>query len=425
MKMLRFIVGLSILPVLWASSLHAIPVGRGEVTLSANASATYDSNLEGRSNGTEDYFGTFAPRVSYVRRAGRIEANADVGVSIVRYLDNTEYDAENVSGNVSIQLSQKSFQNITASLNAGYVESYDMDPDVNARIKSTSTTFSGQLGLVTGPRTSFDFNGSYSNSKNDTTLASDQEILTGGGEFSYRDFLEGTTLILSYNYTSARSSGDNILGADLDQTSHHYSLGLSRPLYREVTGRINYGYRALDRSAAETTAGVTEDGGTVLSASIDGPFLPPRLFPKIKSHFSIAYSDATSPGINDPGSKQLTGDLSLSWEARETTTVSIGVDRTQRLAVTDVGVVTTTAYATLTQKLRYNLSGSAGANYSWNTYRSIGRSDKTFSGDVGLNYDFARSWTATSSYRYQSTASDLPFADYVRHLAILSLGYTF
>ncbi|HEX2853365.1 MAG TPA: outer membrane beta-barrel protein [Opitutaceae bacterium] len=424
MKTLRSTAGLFIFPILFVCpSLATIPLGRGEVAISASVSGTYDSNVSGRRGSQEDFYGTFAPRISYLRRAGKIEADASVSISSVRYVDSQQFNSDNVAADVSLQLSEKSFQNISASVSAGYTESYQIDQDLNARIKSDVTTFSGQLGLVPSPRTSVTMHASYSDAEN--TGASDQQMLSGGGAFNFNNLMGNTTVILSYDYTSAESSGENLLGAELDQNSHHFSLGLSRPLYREVTGRINYGYRILNRSAAETTAGTTRQAGTVLSATIDGPFLPARAFPKIKSHLSLSYQDATTPGVNDPGTKLLTGDLSLSWEARESTTLSLGTSRTQRLAVTDISVVTTSARASVTQKLRYNLSGSAGVNYEWNTYKGIPRSDEVFSYDGALNYDFAHSWTASASYRYQSSQSNQVVSDYVRHLAILSLGYTF
>lgn len=424
MKTLRPIAGLLILPILFVCpSLATIPVGRGEVSIATTVSATYDSNVAGHRGSQEDFYGTFSPRISYLRRAGKIEADASVGVSSVRYLDSDQFDSDNVSANVSINLSEKSFQNISGSVSASYAETYQIDQDLNARIQSDITTFSGQLGLVPSARTSISAHGSYTDAKH--AGASDQQTLTGGGALNFNNLFGDTTVILSYDYTEAESSGNNLLGVGLDQNSHYFSLGLSRPLYREVTGRISYGYRILNRAAAETAAGTTRQSGTVLSATIDGPFLPPRAFPKIKSHLTISYQDAATPGINDPGSKLLTGDLSLSWEARESTTLSLGASRTQRLAVTDVSVVTTSAHAGITQKLRYNLSGSAGVNYDWNTYKGIPRSDEIFSYNGGLNYDFARTWTASASYRYESSKSNQLVSDYVRHLAILSLGYTF
>jgi hypothetical protein len=426
MKTLRPIAGLLILPILFACpSLASIPVGRGEVSIAATLSATYDSNVSGRRGSQEDYYGTFAPRVSYMRRAGKIEADASVGLSSVRYLDSKQFDSDNPSASVALQLAEKSFQNISGSISADYSETYQVDQDLNARIQSDITTFSGQAGLVTGARTSLSLHGSFSDAKHSGAGASDQQTLTGGGAFNYSNFLGETTAILSYDYTESESSGDNMLGVDLDQNSHHFSLGLSRPLYREVTGRVNFGYRILNRSAAETAAGTTRQTGTTLSATLNGPFLPTRVFPKIKSQLSLSYQDATTPGINDDGSKSLTGDVSLAWEARESTTISLGASRTQRLAVTDISVVTTSARAGITHKLRYNLSGSAGVNYDWNSYRGIDRSDEIFSYDGALNYNFARTWTASASYRYQSSQSNQTVSDYVRHLAILSLGYTF
>lgn len=426
MKTSRTVAGLVLPCILFTCPvLGGITVGKGEVILAATASATYDSNVSGNRNSGEDYYGTFAPRISYLRRAGKIEADASAGFTSTRYLDHKEFDSDNPSGNLTLRLSEKSFENISAAVSANYRETYAINPDLNARIESTTTTFSTRLGLVTGVRTSLSLHGSYSNSEHSGVIASDQEFWTGGGAFNYSDFIGRNTLILSYDYTNAKSSGNNLRGADLNQNSHLFSVGLSRPLYHEVTGRVSYGYRILNRSAAETNAGITRQTGTVLSAGIDGPFLPHRLFPKIKSRASISYQEATTPGINDPGTKQVTGDASLSWEARETTSVSLGVSRSQRLAVTDISVVSTTARLALQQKLRHNLSGSVGANYVWNTYKGIARSDEVLSYDAALNYLFAHDWTASASYRYQSAKSDQRISEFVRHLAILSLGYTF
>jgi hypothetical protein len=426
MKKLQSIASVTVLSFIVASSARAtIPVGRGEVSLSASASVAYDSNVEGRRGAGEDYYGTFSPRVSYTRRAGRIEADASASVTSTRYRDRTEYDSDNPTAEVSLKLSEASFQKVSASMRAAYAKTFDINPDLNGRVKAETVTIAGSAGLDTGARTSINLNGSYSNFQHDTIGASDQRMLNGGGAFNYRGFLDGTTLILSYDYTQTKTSGDNLIGVDLDQSSHLTSLGLSRALYRDVTGRISYGYRILNRSAAETSAGETRSTGTVLSASVEGPFLPRRVFPKIESSFSIAYSDATTPGINDPGSKQLTGDVSLSWAARERTTVTLGLSRSQRLAVSDVGVVTTTARASIQQQLRHNLSGSVGASYDWNKYQAMARSDESFSWDANLNYDFAESWNATAAYTYTTNKSDQTISAYRRHLAILSLGYTF
>lgn len=423
MKLLRITLGFSALA---SSAWAGIPAGRGEISLDASTSVTYDSNLSGRTNSQDDVYGTFAPRASYARRAGQIGADLSVGISSHRYVDNKRYNSDDLSASAALRLSEKSFQNMTGSVSASYTEGYQINQDIVARIKTHATMFDGKFGLTTSPRTRFDANASYLNTQRSTLAASDQKMFNGGLSFAFSDFLDGTGLHLSYAYTRAESSGNNLRGAAIDQNSHLYSLGLSRPLWRDVTGQVNYGYRILNRSAAETAAGVTRQTGTVFSASLRGPFLPTSMFPKIKSHLSISYSSATSPGVNDSSaSKYVTGDIGLTWAARETTSVTLSASRSQNLASNDLTVIKTDARLSIEQKLGYNLSGTAGAGYTWNTYRTIARSDEMFTANGSLNYTFGAhsSWTTSASYRYQSTTSDLAIATYKRHLAILSVGY--
>jgi hypothetical protein len=401
----------------------SIPVGRGEVAVTAAASTTYDSNLSGRRNSGDDYYGTFAPRISYLRRAGKVEADASVGLSFLRYADHKEFNSEDLSADLSVRLSPNSFQKLSGSLVASYVEGYQADYDLNNRIKTAGTTVSAEAGLVTGPRTNVSLTGSYSNSNR--VGASDQETLNGGATFGYRGFLDDTTLSFTYGFTQANTSGENTLGSGLDQTSHSFSVALSRAIYHDVTGKLSYGYRILDRSALETASRITRDKGSFFTAGIDGPFLPRRLFPKIKSHASISYQDAQTPGVNDTGDKQISGDVGLSWEARSTTTVSLTATRSQRLSTTDLTVVSSGLRARLTQQLRHNLSGAIGAGYNWENYRGITRKDHVFSADGSLNYSFARTWTASAIYTYTANSSDSLVADFKRHLATVSVSYTF
>lgn len=420
MKILGPIFGLSILT---SHAFAAIPVGRGEVSFDISASATYDTNVTGGRNGPDDYRGTLSPHANYARRAGLLEADANLSLSSNRYVDQTQFDSDDVQADVTLKLSEKAHANFSGSFGASYSENFTVNRDINARIKSKTAAANGQALFVTGPRTRFGGRGSYSKSLQ--SGASDQEMWMGGVNFDYSDFLDRTALNLKYDYTETHSSGDNLLGVDLDQNSHLFSAGLSRPLYQDVTGRVSYGYRILNRSAAETATGVTQDNGTVLSASVEGPFLPPRMFPKIQSRFSISYEDAATPGINDTGTKQISGNLGLSWLARPNTTVSFDANRAQRLSITDFTVVSTTVQLRLNQKLRYNLDGMLGAGYNWETFKGVARSDEILSFDASLNYSFARNWRAGATYRFQDTKSSVRVADYKHGIVSVTLNYRF
>ena len=158
---------------------------------------------------------------------------------------------------------------------------------------------------------------------------------------------------------------------------------------------------------------------------MEGPFLPERYFPKITSSFTLSYQDAATPGINDTGTKELTGSLSLAWQARETTRLSFAARRSQGLSVNDLSVVTSSLQLGLEQTLRYNLPGTVTAGYDWSSYRTIAREDRTASFAAGLKYRFALAWDATLTGTVNSTTSTQPSSTVDRDVASLGVTYRF
>jgi hypothetical protein len=421
MKTLKLALGLSVL----AGSARAdLPVGRGDVTLNLTTAATYDSNVFGTPNAQGDYYGTLTPQAVYVRQAGEIEARANVAVAFERYLDQTQLDAANLDADASLRVSPDPTRNFSGSLEAAYVETSDVNTDVDARIKAKTATFTGTSAWIAGPRTDFSFDASYSDIARD--IASDQQLLGSELIFDYKDFLGGDTLRLTGDYDEARSSGRNLLGADLDQNSYSLAAGLGRAFYHDVIQAwVSCGYRVLERSQAETSAGVTRQGGPIFLASLTGPFLPRKYFPKVKSRLELSYEDATTPGVDDPGEKELTGALHLDWQARDTTAASFSATRSQRLSADDLTVVTSALQLGVQQTLRYNLTGNLSAGYNWDTFHGIGRSDQTVLFSAGLNYVFARNWNAQALCQLGSADSNVPQANYTRDIVTLSVAHQF
>jgi hypothetical protein len=404
-----------------ASWLHAIPAGRGDVSLGLSAIGTYDSNIGGNRNAPEDFSATTTPQIGYTRRAGDIEADASASLAFVRFNEQRQYDADNAQLAAGLKLSDTTFQKLSASVRGTYSETSDVNADLNARLKSATTSFTGQSAWVATSRMDLGLTGGYTQS--DNSGASNVETITAGGTYGYHDFLYDNTLLAAYNFQATRSSSANIRGAALDQTSHVLTLGLGRPLYRDVYGRASAGYRFLERSAAETAAGQTQQSGLVLDASIDGPFLPRKYFPKVTSHARIFYDDATMPGINDTGTKQLGADVSIVWEAGPASTWSLLATRSQRLSVTDFTVLSTDVSLTLAQKLRYNLTGSLAATHSWESFRGLAREDRRRSLRADLAYQFAVHWHAALTYQFESVLSSVRLSAYERHLVTLTLGW--
>jgi hypothetical protein len=421
MKTLKIALGLS---ALTSSAVAGIPFARGEINATASAAATYDSNVFGTRDATEDFYGTLSPRFLYSRRAGQIEAAASVGIAFIRYADQTQLNADNVDAVATLRTATADARNLAGSVSTAYRETSEVSPDINARVKSKSYTFNGEATLLTGPRTDLGVKADYTDTRRD--VASDQQLLATVLRYGYKDFLVGNNLNLIGTYDETRSSGRNLRSAPLDQTSYSVSAGLGRAFFRDrIQGRFSYGYRVLHRSRAETSTGTTSQSGPVFNASLDGPFLPERYFPKIKSKFVLSYDESSTPGVNDTGNKTLTGLLSLTWQARETTTVSFSATRSQRLSVDDLSVVSSTLLLSLEQVIRYNLRGTVSAGYNWDAYRGVDRSDETVVLDGRLDYTLARNWKATASYRFSSASSTQRRSVYDRHIATLGVNYQF
>ncbi|AHF94641.1 hypothetical protein OPIT5_22510 [Opitutaceae bacterium TAV5] len=403
----------------------AIPVGRGEISAQATAKTTYDSNVFGTHDATDDFSGTLTPRVTYLRQSGLIQAEVDAGISFIRFLDHDELDADNLDLSATLWINDDEVRNYSGSLAASYRETSDVDIDINNRVNTDTTTFSGQAGFVLGPRSDLSLNASHTDSER--SIGSDQQTLATGMAFDYKDFFYGNSLRLAANYDELQSSGDNARGSKLDQSSWMLTAGLNRTFAHDLLhASLSYGYRVLTRSRDETDKGIRRQSGSVITASLDGPFLPRKHFPKVESHFSVSYQDAASPGINDTGSKTVTGSLGVIWQARETTRVSLSANRSQRLSADDLSVVTTTVQLGVHQDLRTNLTGSLTAGYDWSTYDDDdGRRDKTASFGALLNYRFARAWDAELSARFNSTSSTVLRSDYDRLLVSLGVTYHF
>ena len=290
----------------------------GGVTLETEGRMTYDSYLIGAKKlGDDDYYASLRPELKYVRKAGLAQMDGYVALTLLRYNTYKEFDSEDFSAGFHSELPIDEGSRISGNFNLTYGESKAIDYTVLDRIPTkalaASLSFNYKLGLKMGLTEAFD----YANTSR--TRYSDQSTFSNNFAFHYSDFLEGSTLSLSHGYIRATSSGDNVLGADLDQTSNSLSASLAHPIVGQLIGEVTYGYRVLHRSALESVEHQTSQRGSFYTVNLKGPFLPPSKFPKLQSSASITYEEARSPGINDLGQKTLTGNMSVSWAARERT----------------------------------------------------------------------------------------------------------
>jgi hypothetical protein len=386
---------------------------RGSLLLETTATATYDSYFIGAPSGFtqngdrkdpgSDYYFSLHPNLKYDRKAGLGEISGYVGVDILRYDKNTNFNAENVSAALTAKLPNTGSR-LNGELNLSYIESENVDFDVLDRVKQKSTNLGGfftyQLGLKMALSETFNF------THVDREDFSDQTMFHNDLSYRYSNFLEDTSLRITESFDRTKSNGDNVRGAQLDQTSNSISGGLTRHIFGPVDGEAVYGYRFMDRNPSETQDHQRHFNGSFYSFNLHGPFLPPRYFPKVETSASITYQQSQNPGINDTGDRTVTGEIRAAWQARPQTKLTLMLNRSVELTATDLSVNTTNLMFYVSENVGYNTSVSANVGYIWRTYPNTDRSDDTLQANVNVTHHFNKYWSAGISYQYQNNKTN-------------------
>lgn len=410
--------------VLPTSASAFAEIERGSLTLSTTGRVSYDSNLLGNTAGEGDTLFTLAPTLKYSRAAGLGSIAASLGVAINRYADLSTHDSEDISSSLRITLPTPEGAREQGSISAGYSDVSAIDESVGQRLRSK--TWNGALVGTYRAGTRVDLHGSLNYSDTTRSTFTDRTQFSAGLGFDYSDFLGGFGLNGDYRYANTQSSSFTS-GRDtsIDQTSHSVSSGL---FYRFVSGlraSANVGYRWLERGASETASRQTDNNSVTFGIKLDGPFLPPSRFPKLKSSFSIGLQKGEALGLNDSGSTTLVGNLSLAWQARERTALSLSASRSQGLSTANESSVDNVVQLGATQRIGDRTSLSATLGQEWSSYAATGRSDRRTRAGASLGYSLNRSWQTGADYSVTFSHSSNSLLTYERHLVSAHITYTF
>jgi hypothetical protein len=410
-----------------SSALGFAEFARGGLVLSTTARATYDSRMFGGLGPADDYIFTLDPRLIYRREAGLLKLEASAGVRINRYVEFDELNSEDLVTSFILRLPPEGPSLASGRFESTYDEHTEVNYDVNARIREK--TFSNRLSadIPIGLKTALLLGGSFRDDQRNAF--SDQQTWDGTAGFRYQNFLGGSAFDVRYRHLEVESSGDNELRIPLDQESDIYSATFSRPLYRDVRGSVTYGYRILERSAAEVMNGLDQrSSGSIFSLGLNGPFLPQSIFPKVDSSLSVGYQKNETPGINDTSSSRFIGSLHIGWHARERTRLYFDARRATELSVNDLTVETTSFIVGVNQTIGDFTTGSMSAGYERREYETIdliGREDDVLRLQAGARYRITSAWSAAANYSLRDSQSSEAVADYARHLVSVEATYTF
>jgi outer membrane protein assembly factor BamA len=398
-------------------------VGRGAVTFDTTAGVTYDTNVEGNADGEDDVNLFLTPVARYRRIDSLFTSDADLSVTVNRYLDRSENDNEAIRANYSLNLPRDAgIRTYGASFSAGYNKSFEVNEDINQRSGQETYNFDLDGEVMLARRHLVRGNLGYRQNNRDS--GSDKQTWTAGSSYSYT-FNEGTTVGSSYRGTRTETTSDDPARPSLDQVSHSVDVNASRRLYADVNGRAAVGYRWLDRGQAENDSGLQDNNGYTLSLGLDGQFLPAQYFPKTTGRFSFGYEQSQAPGLNDDATSRVIGSIDIRWLARTTTTLNLNLSRAQELNTQDDTVVRNTASIGVDQTINAFLSANATVSYTLADYVGSDREDNRYGFRSTLNYQINRDWSAALAYTYTLSDSSRANADYDRHTLTLSANYAF
>ncbi|HEX2101671.1 MAG TPA: outer membrane beta-barrel protein, partial [Candidatus Synoicihabitans sp.] len=325
---------------------------------------------------------------------------------------------------VSTSVNRDVLGNVAFDFSGSYRESLVEDYDVNTLVSNRSTSLAANATARIGRSLTLDLGTSYSESE--SSGFSDRESWNGDASLSY-SIGQRNAAFVSYSYTSTESAGRGGAFGSLDQTYQSVQLGLSRQFVSGLSARASVGRSYIDRANAETVGIDPENESTIFNVSLSGPFLPPRMFPKLDSSFNISYSTNRSPGLYDAGGRSLAYSLRLAWQARLNTRVSLSSSRDRSLTVRNLTAETTMVRAEVDQSLTNGINLNAFVGYRWREQEGIERESEILDAGGGFNTALGTKgyWSLSGRYTYSRSDSTDAIADFARHIATLSLNFRY
>jgi hypothetical protein len=242
-----------------SSSLDAlVRVGEGSIDFILDLSTYYDSNINSRSDGLDDFILTASPGLTYSRDSKNFGMEATAGISFIKYVDNDQYDDANFFFDLSLTPNAR-------METSRFVVSGDLILQNETRSEEsvgeivTVLTYGASGQIVYNPNSRYSIIGSasYTHEDPDSPQYSQQDRYGAGlsVEVPMNENID-TQAGVSYEYTQ---SDDTLV----DNEVYTYFVGLSGNLLPKLAGNISGGIqqRTLDSGG--------KDNGPYLAAGLD------------------------------------------------------------------------------------------------------------------------------------------------------------
>ncbi|MBT4224804.1 MAG: outer membrane beta-barrel protein [Opitutae bacterium] len=283
----------------------------GRVDVTTKIKEQYDSNIgSSPTDPISDRILTIRPGAKYLRDAGRMVLNVDVGMEVGRFDEDQRLNYENPQGTVGLSYPNQGESKWQISLNSNYTEASSPNPIIGERISSETFTTLGNLRYSILPiygiginfvRSTIQSNISPSGSRLSDL---DQDTMGALVFYKYSDMLEFT---LNYRFRDNQIIGNPVdvfsLGdaAKMSGQDETFSVGASGQLTSLLTGGIDFG------GQRRRLNGSDED----LYGLFTSTNLTWQIRPDITS-LALSVSADTTPTPTNDSIKSLTSSLNLN-----------------------------------------------------------------------------------------------------------------
>lgn len=343
--------------------------GRDQLFINTSVSAGYDSNIFAQNGGEGDIVANGGVSLEYVRHAGMIGVNGQVGWNIGRFASNASEDFSNPM--LSLELVKDSGRT-TGSYTLSATRQSQADPNVNQRTDSWS--------YATGLNWKYPVIERYS--------------LAGAFGYGLIDYVEnsaGLTDLATYT-----ASGDV-----------YYSYTSQRDILA--------GYR-IRQSDTSTGGGTTDHSFT---AGVTGKILA-KLKGTVRGGYQIRQDGDTGENYGST-----TANASVTWTVnkRFTLTGTLNKDFSTTASESSVDTLSFNLDAQYAIRNRWSLYSGIGVGYSdFINGIDAGRTDKYFTWSTGLSYSLNEHFKASLTYSYFQNWSTRDVSNFDRHSITLNLS---
>jgi hypothetical protein len=404
--------------------LRAWMVGNGLLNVQAETAFNYSSNLQARSDGAAASYLDLHPSLAYERSGAAVKTTGSAGVTFERRLSGWVPDQTLYQGSLNLTADHTLWPSSSLRAHATYAEGYVDDLNVNARVLNRNTDLGANGDWSLGSRSKASFTTGYR--LTDSERYTQQEVWNAGTTLSIM-LPQDRSIFTEFNHQETSSSARFPGGARLAQQVWNYAFGVAQTFSSGTKVSVAAGYMDLHRSAEETRNGFPGQSGPTVKATVEGPFLPPSRFPKMSSRISLNYGYGQTPGLNDRGGSQFTGEAAVGWNARPFTRLELLAVRTRSLTVDALTAESTLLSASVTQTVGGSLTLATYAGYQWLTLRGTNRETEAVT--AGLNADQKLGsrgrWFARLSYSFRDATSTEKASVFSQHTFRFSVTYRY